>query len=77
MDVTFAIADLRREAEIIGELAHAVRGRSVMEVGSVVVLTGLLVAGLCRPRRVSLTNFTNACITNLDHNVEVVNWDWL
>ena len=44
MDVTFAIADLRREAEIIGELAHAVRGRSVMEVGSVVGLTGLVPA---------------------------------
>ena len=77
MDVTFAIADLRREAEIIGELAHAVRGRSVMEVGSGVGLTGLVVTGLCRPSRVSLTDLTDACLTNLAHNVEVVNWDWL
>ena len=55
----------------------AVRGRSEMEVGSGVGLTGLLVAGLCRPIRVRLTYFTDICLTNLVHNVEVVNRHWL
>ena len=77
MDVTFAIADLRREAEILGELAHAVRGRSVMEVGSGVGLTRLVVTELCRPRRVSVTYFTDTCLTNLAQKVEVVNRGWL
>ena len=40
-------------------------------------LTGLVVALLGRPSRVSLTNFTDTCVTNLSHNVEVVNRDWL
>ena len=52
-------------------------GWSVMDVGSRVGLPGLVVAGLCRPSRVSLTNFTSACLINLDHNVEVVNRYWM
>ena len=48
-----------------------------MEVGSGVGLTGLVVVGLCRPIHVSLTDFTNACLTNLYHNVKLVDWDWL
>ena len=48
-----------------------------MEVGSDVGLTGLLVAVLCRPGRVSINNFTDVCLTNLAHNFEVVNWYWL
>ena len=56
---------------------NTVWGRSVMEVGSRVGLPGLVVAGLCRPSRVSLTNFTDACLTNLAHNVELVNRYWM
>ena len=56
---------------------EAVRGPSIMEVGSGVGLTVLVVAVLCRPIRVSLTYFTDACLTNIAHNVEVVNQDWL
>ena len=48
-----------------------------MEVTSGMGLTSLVVSGLCRHSRVSLANFTNACLTNLSHNVEVVNHDWL
>ena len=41
------------------------------------VITVLVVAGLCHPSRISLTDFTDACLTNLSHNVEVINRDWL
>ena len=63
--------------EYLIKYPDAVRGRSVMEVGSGVGLTGLVVAGLCRPSRVSITDFTNTCLTNMAHNVEVFNRDWL
>ena len=56
---------------------NAVRGRSIMEVGSGVGLTGLVVAGLCRPSRVSLTSFNDTCLTNLAHNIDVVNHNLL
>ena len=64
-------------AEYLIQHPNAVRGRSVMEVGSGVVLTGSLVAIFFRPSCVILTNFINDCLTNIDHNVEVVNRDWL
>ena len=64
-------------AEYLIQHPDAVRGRSVMEFGSGVGLTGLVVEGSCRPNCVSLTDFPNTCITNLAHNVEVVNRDWL
>ena len=55
-------------AEYLIQHPDAVRGRSVMEFGSGVGLTVLLVEGFCRPSHVSLTNFTDACLTNLSHN---------
>ena len=44
-----------------------------MEVGSGVGLMGLVVTELCRPSRVSVTYFTDTCLTNLAQKVEVVN----
>ena len=64
-------------AEYLIQHSDAVWGRYVMEVGSGMGLTGLVVVWLCRPSHVSLTNFTDACLTNLSHNVEEVNQDWL
>ena len=54
----------------------AVWGRSVMEVGSGVGLTVLVVVELCRLICVSLLDCTDSCLTKLAHNVNVVNRDW-
>ena len=64
-------------AGYIKQHPDAIWGRSVMEVRSGVGLTVLVFAGLCHPRCVNLTGFTNTCITNLAHNAKVVNLDWL
>ena len=57
--------------------AKAVQGRSVMEICSGVGLMVLVVMGLCRPSRFSLTNFSDAHLTNLANNVEMANRHWL
>ena len=64
-------------AKYLIKYPNAVRGRYVMEVGSGVSLTGLVVAGLCPTSRVSLTDFTNTYTTNIAHNAKVVNQGWL
>ena len=64
-------------SEYLIQHPDTVWGRSVMEFGSRMGLPGLVVARLCLPNRVSLTNFTNACLNNLAHNVEVVNRYWM
>ena len=51
------------------------RGWSAMEVGSGVGLTVLVVAVLCRLIYVILTNFIDSYLTNISHNVKVVNRD--
>ena len=56
-------------AEYLIQHPYVVRGRSVMEVGSGVGITGLIVVVFCRPSHVSLTYSTDACLTNIGHNV--------
>lgn len=51
-------------------------GRSVIEIGAGVGLTGLVVAGCCKPLTMHLTDFTNECRLNLQHNLRI-NQDWL
>ena len=59
-------------------LAHPehVDDRIVVELGAGVGLTGIVVSGMCHPRRVHMTDLTQDCLSNMEHNIEV-NGDWL
>ena len=63
-------------AEYFVEHPDLVRGKSVIEIGAGVGLTGLTIAGCCGAREVHLTDYTDACRVNLAHNISI-NRDWL
>ena len=48
----------------------------VLELGSGVGLTGIVAAGLCQARHLHMTDYTQACLDNMEHNI-AVNKDWL
>lgn len=50
--------------------------KRIMELGAGVGLTGLVLAGCCDAARVHLTDYTDASLLNLEHNI-VVNKEWL
>ena len=52
------------------------RGRNVVELGSGVGLTGLMASGVARSRSVHMTDYTQAYLDNLAHNVNE-NRSWL
>ena len=56
-------------AEYLLRHPHRVRDRHVVELGAGVGLTGLVAAGVARARLVHMTDYTEACLDNLAHNV--------
>ena len=53
-----------------------VAGKNCCEFGSGVGLTGTVVAGCCQPSSYLMTDYTEACLRNIEHNVEI-NQVWL
>lgn len=53
-----------------------VAGRRVLELGSGCGLTGLVCAGICQPREICLTDYTDETVENLKRNVKE-NLGWL
>lgn len=63
-------------AEYLMHNPHHVTGKNCCELGSGIGLTGLVVMSHCQPTSIHMTDYTDACLSNLKHNVQV-NGDWL
>lgn len=59
-------------------LAHSslVVDKKVVELGAGVGLTGFIIAGCCGASKVHLTDCTDECLLNLEHNI-AINQSWL
>lgn len=55
---------------------HRLENKHVIELGAGVGLTGLVIAAYCHPKSVFLTDYTDVCRTNLQHNL-AINQKWL
>lgn len=53
-----------------------IKDKSVLELGAGVGLTGIVISGLCEPNRVHLTDYTDATLINMEHNISV-NKHWI
>lgn len=51
-------------------------GKHIIELGAGVGLTGLVIGAHCHPASIHLTDYTDVCRANLEHNIQV-NRDWL
>jgi len=63
-------------AEYLIENPTIVDGKALIELGSGCGATGLAIAACCNPAKVHLTDYTESCLLNLEHNL-VINQEWL
>ena len=63
-------------AEFLIEHPALIRDKKVLELGAGVGLTGIVAAGLCQAKHLHMTDYTEACLDNMEHNI-TVNKDWL
>lgn len=59
-------------------LAHPsfIQDKSIIELGAGVGLTGIIISGLCRPKRVHMTDYTDATLMNIEYNISI-NQYWI
>ena len=58
-------------AEFFMQNPHYVTNKVVVELGAGVGLTGIAVAKLCSPKHVLMTDYTAACMDNMDYNIRL------
>ncbi len=63
-------------AEYLVKNSDLIRDKKVLELGSGVGLTGIVIAGLCGTKQVHMTDFTDDTLSNLEHNISM-NTEWL
>ena len=63
-------------AEFLISNPALIRDKKVLELGAGVGLTGIVAAGLCQAKHLHMTDYTEACLDNMEHNI-TVNKDWL
>lgn len=63
-------------AEYLVKNNHLVQNQRVVELGAGTGVTGLVAAGVCRAEHVLCTDFTMACLENLQYNMQL-NRLWL
>ena len=63
-------------AEYITSYPQYIEGKSILELGAGVGLTGLIASGVAKAKSVHLTDYTEVCLDNLGYNVRE-NSEWL
>lgn len=58
-------------AEFFLQNHHYVKNKVVVELGAGVGLTGIAIAKLCAPKHVLMTDYTVACMDNMDYNIKL------
>jgi hypothetical protein len=53
-----------------------IKDKSILELGAGVGLTGIVISGLCEPKSVHLTDYTDATLINMEHNISI-NKRWI
>lgn len=63
-------------AEYLIQNPHYIKGKKGFELGAGVGLTGLVAMACCEPKAIHMTDYTEAGLNNLQHNIDI-NSEWI
>ena len=63
-------------AEYLIQNPHHIKGKKGFELGAGVGLTGLVAMACCEPLSIHMTDYTEAGLSNLQHNIDI-NSEWI
>jgi predicted nicotinamide N-methyase len=63
-------------AEYLIQNPHYMKGKKGFELGAGVGLTGLVAMACCEPLSIHMTDYTEAGLNNLQHNINI-NSEWI